>query len=173
MLSASGGLANEANSFYKRLASLLASKWDQPYSTTLCWLRCRLAFSLLHSAIQSIRGARSSRGHAINAAVQWIKIVLHKTAKSCKISGIFLHIQNSGLGSMPAVLHLPQVLFTTTSAARQGSLWSTLSTLNQTDHFVSIFCFAYYWCFYNGRAYFRGWAYFRETTVLIERGEVL
>ena len=26
--------------------------------------------------------------------------VLHKTAKSCKISEIFLHIQNSGLGSM-------------------------------------------------------------------------
>ena len=65
VLSATGGLANEANIFYKRLASMLASKWDHPYSSTLCWLRCRLAFSLLRSAIQSIRGARSSCGHAI------------------------------------------------------------------------------------------------------------
>ena len=44
---------------------LFASKWDHPYSSTLCWLRCSLAFFLLHSAIQSIRGARSSCGHAI------------------------------------------------------------------------------------------------------------
>ena len=65
VISATGGLANEASTFYKRLASLLASKWDHPYSSTLCWLRCRLTFSLLHSAIQSIRGARSSCGHAI------------------------------------------------------------------------------------------------------------
>ena len=46
-----------------------------------------------------------------NAAVQWIKIVLHKTAKSCKISEIFLHIQNSGLGSMlPLFLSSPPLL---------------------------------------------------------------
>ena len=65
VISATGGLANEARTFYKRLASLLASKWDHPYSSTLCWLRCRLAFSLLRSAIQAIRGARSSCGCAI------------------------------------------------------------------------------------------------------------
>ena len=65
VISATGGLAKEATIFYKRLASMLASKWDTPYSSTLCWLRCRLAFSLLRSAIQSIRGARSSRGNAV------------------------------------------------------------------------------------------------------------
>ena len=61
VISATGGLAKEPTVFYKRLASMLASKWD---SSTLCWLRCRLTFSLLRSAIQSIRGARSSRGNA-------------------------------------------------------------------------------------------------------------
>ena len=45
--------------------SILVEKWDHPYSSTLCWLRCRLGFSLLQSSILSIRGARSSRGHAI------------------------------------------------------------------------------------------------------------
>ena len=65
VLSATGGLAREANTVYKRLASMLASKWDHTYSSTLCWLRCRLAFSLLRSSLQAIRGARSSCGHAI------------------------------------------------------------------------------------------------------------
>ena len=65
VLSATGGLAREADTFYKRLASMLASKWDHTYSSTLCWLRCRLSFSLLRSSIQAIRGARSSCGHAI------------------------------------------------------------------------------------------------------------
>ena len=65
VMSATGGLAKQATNFYKRLASLLADKWEQPYSTTLYWLRCSLSFSLLRSAIQCIRGARSSRGHAM------------------------------------------------------------------------------------------------------------
>ncbi|XP_064406363.1 scavenger receptor cysteine-rich type 1 protein M130-like isoform X2 [Halichondria panicea] len=63
VLSATGGLAREATTFYKRLASMLSSKWDQSYSSTLSWLRCRLTFSLLRSSIQAIRGSRSSCGH--------------------------------------------------------------------------------------------------------------
>ena len=65
VMSATGGLAKEATNFYKRLASLLAEKWDQQYSSTLYWLRCSILFSLLRSAIQCIRGARSSSGHPI------------------------------------------------------------------------------------------------------------
>ena len=65
VLSASGGMGTEANIFYKRLASLLATKRDDQYCKTLCWLRCRLSFSLLRSCIQALRGARSSRGHIV------------------------------------------------------------------------------------------------------------
>ena len=65
VLSASGGMASEATTFYKHLASKLATKWEQSYSHTLSWLRTRITFSLLRSAIQCIRGARSSCGHAI------------------------------------------------------------------------------------------------------------
>ena len=61
-------MAKQCTTFYKRLASLLAEKWDQHYSTTLFWLRCRLSFSLLRSAIRCIRGARSSRGHPIRSS---------------------------------------------------------------------------------------------------------
>ena len=60
VLSATGGLANEAITFYKMLAMCLAIKWDYPYSSTMSWLCCHMMFSLLRSAIQCIRGARSS-----------------------------------------------------------------------------------------------------------------
>ncbi len=65
VLSASGGLGKEATVFYKRLASLLAEKWDQPYHQVINWLRCSLSYSLLRSAIQCARGSWSSRGRAI------------------------------------------------------------------------------------------------------------
>lgn len=79
VLSATGGMGVEATTFYKRLASLLAEKWDSSYSMTLSWLRCRLSFSLLRSAIQAIRGARSSRGHAARsvAAIDLISSEAH------------------------------------------------------------------------------------------------
>ena len=67
VFSATGGMGREATCFYKRLASMLAHKWDQPYSTTLWWLRCRLTFSLIRSAIQALRGARSAQGHAAHS----------------------------------------------------------------------------------------------------------
>ena len=63
VLSATGGMANEATVFYRRLASCLATKWDHPYSSTMSWLQCRLTFSLLRSSIKCIRGARASYGH--------------------------------------------------------------------------------------------------------------
>ena len=77
VLSASGGFAKEATNFYKRLASLLADKWDQPYSQTMNWLRCRISFALLRSAIQCIRGAHSSRGHAIFSPVDLVTAEAH------------------------------------------------------------------------------------------------
>ena len=68
VLSSTGGMGREATTFYKRMASLLSVKWNNPYSKTLNWLRCRLSFSLLRSSILAIRGARSSRGNAITPA---------------------------------------------------------------------------------------------------------
>lgn len=53
VLASTGGIGPAAPSTYKRLATLLAAKWDQPYSKTLSWLRCRLSFSLLRSSIQA------------------------------------------------------------------------------------------------------------------------
>ncbi len=60
VFSTTGGLGPAASTTYKRLASKLSDKWNQPYSSTMGWLRCRLSFSLLRSSIMCIRGARSS-----------------------------------------------------------------------------------------------------------------
>jgi len=51
-----------AKVFYKKLASMIALKYDTAYHKTLNWLRCRLSFSLLRSAIMCLRGSRSSKG---------------------------------------------------------------------------------------------------------------
>ena len=64
IFSLTGGLGPAAKAFYKRLASQLSDKWKQPYCSTIGWLRCRISFSLLRSAIMCIRGARSS--HTFN-----------------------------------------------------------------------------------------------------------
>ena len=79
VMSLTGGCGNAANVCYKRLASLLAEKLDQPYSSTLAWMRCKLSFALLRSSIQCIRGARSSRGNAFKMPVLPTDIVVAET----------------------------------------------------------------------------------------------
>ena len=62
VLSLTGGMGSSATVCYKRLASLIAQKRDQQYSSIMAWVRCSLNFALLRSSIQCIRGARSSIG---------------------------------------------------------------------------------------------------------------
>ena len=65
MFSTPGGMAKCASVTYKRLASLLSTKHDQPYSLVIAWLCCHLSFSLLRSAITFLRGTCSSSGRAV------------------------------------------------------------------------------------------------------------
>ena len=64
VFSTSGGLGLAAKTFYKSLVSLIliAEKHDQPYSLTLFfWLRAKLNFSLLCSAIMWLKIVIPSR----------------------------------------------------------------------------------------------------------------
>ncbi|KAG0715208.1 hypothetical protein GWK47_012474 [Chionoecetes opilio] len=56
----SGGMAPKARSFYSRLADLMSVKKHQPRSSVAAWMRCRLSFSLLRSALLCLRGTRYS-----------------------------------------------------------------------------------------------------------------
>ena len=51
LLSASGGMGREAQTFYKRLLSL---KRDMPYCSLMGWLRCKLSFATLSSAVMHV-----------------------------------------------------------------------------------------------------------------------
>ena len=59
VFSTTGRMGRQATVFYQWLAAMLAEKWDQSYGSMLNWLRCSISISLLRSAIQCIRGARS------------------------------------------------------------------------------------------------------------------
>ena len=63
VFSTAGGMGPTASVVYKRIASMLAQKCDQSYSKTLYWIRCKLSYSLLRSAIMCLRGVRSSIHH--------------------------------------------------------------------------------------------------------------
>ena len=60
MFSASGGMGPSATTVYKKLASMLAEKWNPNYSRCVFWLRCWVCFSLLRSAINCVRGNHST-----------------------------------------------------------------------------------------------------------------
>ena len=63
VFSALGSVSRPTEITYKRLTSLLATKRDQPYNIMISFLRCRLSFSLLRSAIMCLQGSCSTAGH--------------------------------------------------------------------------------------------------------------
>ena len=72
VFSVTGGMANECDLFYRRLASMISSKRNQPYSQTLNWIRCSISFILFHSSIQCIRGACSSFHHPAHQPIDLV-----------------------------------------------------------------------------------------------------
>ena len=59
VFSTSGGMGPTAAVFFKRLASLLSAKKNANYSSVMSWIRCKISFSLIHSAILCLRGTRT------------------------------------------------------------------------------------------------------------------
>ena len=60
VLSTSGGWGPSATVAFKRLAGLISEKYDQPYSSTLSFIRCKVTFSLIDSAIACLQAPRSA-----------------------------------------------------------------------------------------------------------------
>ncbi|KAG0702153.1 hypothetical protein GWK47_025155 [Chionoecetes opilio] len=55
-----GRMGPKAKCFYSRLADVMAEKKHQQRSHVVAWMRCRLSFSLLSSALLCLRGTRYS-----------------------------------------------------------------------------------------------------------------
>ena len=64
VFSTTGGMGTTATVVYKRLAAMMAEKYEKPYGQIIQLIRCKLNFSLLRSAIMCIRGSRSARRHS-------------------------------------------------------------------------------------------------------------
>ena len=75
VMSLTGGAGPAATTCFKILASLLSEKWDQCYSSTLAWLRCKLSSALLQSSFQFMRGSCSAAS----------RNVVHATSGPCSI----------------------------------------------------------------------------------------
>ena len=57
-----GGVADEWKRFHSRLAELLAlKKGDVDYATTISWIRAKVSFAILRSALLCFRGTRRKR----------------------------------------------------------------------------------------------------------------
>ena len=57
-------MGDAAAQVYKRLANLLSEKLDLSYGEVMGWIRCKLSFALVRSAIMCICGA-CSRMHSL------------------------------------------------------------------------------------------------------------
>ena len=68
VFSTTGEMGQKVMTFYKRLADMHAWKEKKPYSTVINWLRCKLSFAAVRSAIMCIRGTRSSTNKFIRDA---------------------------------------------------------------------------------------------------------
>ena len=63
VFTSAGGMARQSQIFYRRMAELMAEKRGEKKGFFMAWLRCKLSFSLVRSALLCLRGTRSSRIH--------------------------------------------------------------------------------------------------------------
>ena len=58
VFSVHGGMGEECKMFYKRLSSLLSEKRNEDLSSVTAWVRTKIRFALLRSALVCVRGTR-------------------------------------------------------------------------------------------------------------------
>ena len=56
-----GGMAEECKRYHNRLAELLAIKKGEDYASTVSWLRAKVSFAILRSALLCLRDSRGRR----------------------------------------------------------------------------------------------------------------
>ena len=56
-----GGMADERVKYHSRLAELIAKKKGESYSSAISWIRAKVSFAIVRSAILCLRGSRSER----------------------------------------------------------------------------------------------------------------
>ena len=61
-----GRMADECLRYHSRLAELLSAKRHESYATTISWVRAKVSFAILRSALLYLRGSRTQRGRNLD-----------------------------------------------------------------------------------------------------------
>ena len=61
-----GGMADECLRYHARLAELISAKKHEDYATTISWIRAKVSFAILRSALLCLRGSRTRRRRIID-----------------------------------------------------------------------------------------------------------
>ena len=56
-----GGMADEYVKYHSRLAELIANKKGETYSSAVSWIKAKVSFAIVRSAIPCLKGSRSRR----------------------------------------------------------------------------------------------------------------
>ena len=60
-----GGMADECDKYHSRLVELVPNKNGERYSSAISWIRAKVSFAIVRSAILCSRGSRS-RGRQLD-----------------------------------------------------------------------------------------------------------
>ena len=69
-----GGMADECKRYHSRLAELVSTKKGEDYSTKMSWIRAKVSFALLRSALLYLRGSRCTRRAPLNITDNYFEI---------------------------------------------------------------------------------------------------
>ena len=61
-----GGMSDECQRYHSRLAELISAKKQENYATTMSWIRTKVSFAILRTALVCSRGTRSRQGRRAN-----------------------------------------------------------------------------------------------------------
>ena len=61
-----GGMSDECQRYHSRLAELISAKKQENYTTTMSWIRTKVSFAILRTALVCLRGTRSRQGRRAN-----------------------------------------------------------------------------------------------------------
>ena len=64
----------ECLQFISHLADLLAEKEGEEYNTVISWIRTKLSFEILRSALLCVRGSRSPWKQDLNELIVYIEL---------------------------------------------------------------------------------------------------
>jgi len=66
VFSTTGGMGEECLRYHSRLAELLSAKKGKDYSITISWIRSKVSFAILSTALLCLRGSRTLRRTNLN-----------------------------------------------------------------------------------------------------------